>query len=354
MSRWLWSLLGGVVLVAIAALFWTASNQTNVTHPFRQAGQLSLPRRSRRRLLLRRSCRKPRPRLPPHRLFRLRRRLRFRQSPVPLRPRRQLPLRRPMQDSKPPRRLLPRRQLPLRRPMQNSKPPRRLLPRRPPRPPQLHRPPKRPCRRPRPDGRRRKSRAYMRPRASSSWSGPGPIPRRIASGYFSGTAAAGPIASRWTSSPRPRSSSSTKKILLPSATCRIEGASEAEGGLKVSAECQDSISYTSRSVIIALRSATELIYSGMAVNRCRSEAGWVRKVSWNSALKPPGPSDAFGTLRQPGLRPARSRKSSRYLDGASVEPSSAERRSLASLLIWCRRSREMIRSLLKTAKRQMS
>ena len=147
---------------------------------------------------------------------------------------------------------------------------------------------------------------------------------------------------------------STKKILLPSATCRIEGASEAEGGLKVSAECQDSISYTSRSVIIALRSATELIYSGMAVNRCRSEAGWVRKVSWNSALKPPGPSDAFGTLRQPGLRPARSRKSSRYLDGASVEPSSAERRSLASLLIWCRRSREMIRSLLKTAKRQMS
>ena len=33
MSRWLWSLLGGVVLVAIAAFFWTASNQTNVTHP---------------------------------------------------------------------------------------------------------------------------------------------------------------------------------------------------------------------------------------------------------------------------------------------------------------------------------
>ena len=31
MSRWLWALLGGVVLVAIAAVFWTASNQTNVT-----------------------------------------------------------------------------------------------------------------------------------------------------------------------------------------------------------------------------------------------------------------------------------------------------------------------------------
>ena len=33
MSRWLWALLAGVVLVAIAAVFWTASNQTNVTPP---------------------------------------------------------------------------------------------------------------------------------------------------------------------------------------------------------------------------------------------------------------------------------------------------------------------------------
>ena len=40
MSRWLWALLGGVVLVAIAAVFWTASNQTNVTPPFRQAQRL--------------------------------------------------------------------------------------------------------------------------------------------------------------------------------------------------------------------------------------------------------------------------------------------------------------------------
>ena len=33
MSRWLWALLGGVVLVAIAAFFWTASNQTNILPP---------------------------------------------------------------------------------------------------------------------------------------------------------------------------------------------------------------------------------------------------------------------------------------------------------------------------------
>ena len=54
---------------------------------------------------------------------------------------------------------------------------------------------------------------------------------------------------------------SPKKILLPSAICRIEGASLVEGMLKVSADCEDSISYTSRSVMIALRSATELLYS---------------------------------------------------------------------------------------------
>jgi hypothetical protein len=54
---------------------------------------------------------------------------------------------------------------------------------------------------------------------------------------------------------------SPKKILLPSATCRIEGASLVEGMLKVSADCEDSISYPSRSVMIALRSTTELLYS---------------------------------------------------------------------------------------------
>ena len=54
---------------------------------------------------------------------------------------------------------------------------------------------------------------------------------------------------------------SPKKILLPSAICRIDGAREAEGMLRVSADCEDSISYTSRSVMIALRSPTELTYS---------------------------------------------------------------------------------------------
>jgi hypothetical protein len=54
---------------------------------------------------------------------------------------------------------------------------------------------------------------------------------------------------------------SPKKIVLPSAICRIDGAREAEGMLKVSADCEDSISFTPRSVMIALRSTTELVYS---------------------------------------------------------------------------------------------
>jgi hypothetical protein len=60
---------------------------------------------------------------------------------------------------------------------------------------------------------------------------------------------------------------SPKRILLPSATCQIERASEVDGALKVTAECADSISYTSRSTVIMLRSATELVYgaSGDAV-----------------------------------------------------------------------------------------
>ena len=54
---------------------------------------------------------------------------------------------------------------------------------------------------------------------------------------------------------------SPKRILLPSAACRVERASEAKGALKVQAECADSISYTSRSLMIGLRSATQLVYS---------------------------------------------------------------------------------------------
>ena len=108
---------------------------------------------------------------------------------------------------------------------------------------------------------RRKSRAYMRPRASRSWSGPGPIPRRIVSGSSSGAAAAGPIGSRWTSSPRPRLSSCRRKSFSLPPSAGSTAHPKWKASLKVSADCEDSISFTPRSVMIALRSATELIYS---------------------------------------------------------------------------------------------
>jgi hypothetical protein len=53
----------------------------------------------------------------------------------------------------------------------------------------------------------------------------------------------------------------SQRIRLPSAVCQVESASHEGGALKLSAECQDSISYTSRTVYIKLRSDTEVFYS---------------------------------------------------------------------------------------------
>ena len=186
MPRWLWALLGGVVLVAIAAAFWTASNRTNVSPPVSPEPTAVapapvppaplLPRRSstnaRRRPLPPRLRRKPR--------RHLRRRPCSRPQPRPP-PRRPLPLARPR--LRPSCRLLPLRSLPLliRRRMQDSKRHRRPLSRRALAPPrlrpssprslrllQLRRSPNRHCRSPRLDGRSSKSQAYLRPRTSRS------------------------------------------------------------------------------------------------------------------------------------------------------------------------------------------
>ena len=53
----------------------------------------------------------------------------------------------------------------------------------------------------------------------------------------------------------------SQRIRLPSAVCRLETATREGGALRLSADCQDSISYTSRTVYIKLRSDTELFYS---------------------------------------------------------------------------------------------
>jgi HlyD family secretion protein len=67
----------------------------------------------------------------------------------------------------------------------------------------------------------------------------------------------------------------SQRIRLPSAVCQVESASQEGGALKLSAECQDSISYTSRTVHVKLRSDTEIFYSptgdpvlGTALMKC--------------------------------------------------------------------------------------
>ena len=54
---------------------------------------------------------------------------------------------------------------------------------------------------------------------------------------------------------------SPQQVLLPASTCRVQSASQEDGALKLRTECMDSISYTSRTVEIKLRSKTELVYS---------------------------------------------------------------------------------------------
>ena len=240
MSRWLWALLGGVVLVAIAAFFWTASNQTNVTHPVSPGRTALAP------------------------------------APVPAPPA-PPPVVQETAPSPPPAPALPTTQ-------EAAAPPE---------PAPSPTPPPAPS--PAPDAGQQAATPPAPPPPSETPSTPPaaeaplppPAPGREASevqGVYAPKSLA-QLVGTWAYSAEDCERlfqrrgggwayrqpvdkfaqaaivESTKKILLPSATCRIEGASEAEGGLKVSAECQDSISYTSRSVIIALRSATELVYS---------------------------------------------------------------------------------------------
>ena len=48
----------------------------------------------------------------------------------------------------------------------------------------------------------------------------------------------------------------SQRIRLPSAVCQVESASHEGGALKLDAECQDTVSYTSRTVHVKLRSDT--------------------------------------------------------------------------------------------------
>jgi HlyD family secretion protein len=53
----------------------------------------------------------------------------------------------------------------------------------------------------------------------------------------------------------------SQRIRLPTGVCRLERASHESGALKVSGECQDSISYTSRTAYVKLRSKNEIVFN---------------------------------------------------------------------------------------------
>jgi len=238
MSRWLWALLGGVAVVAIAAFFWTARNQTNVTPPVSSG---------------------PTPVAP---------------APAPA------PTGQNVAPSPPPSPAPPAAQDAAAPPatapdegQQAALPPARApSPATPPAPPVVAQEPSPPPAAP----------------LLANAPLPPPAPGRAAQPEVQDVYAPKSLAQlvgTWAYSPadcdrlfqrrgggwayrqpvdkfaQAAIVESPKRIVLPSATCRIEGASNVQGALKVSADCQDSISYTPRSVMIALRSATELIYS---------------------------------------------------------------------------------------------
>ncbi len=52
-----------------------------------------------------------------------------------------------------------------------------------------------------------------------------------------------------------------QRIITPSSDCRIQSVSHAAGAIKVTADCNDSISYTTQTVQIKVRSGGEIVYS---------------------------------------------------------------------------------------------
>jgi len=53
----------------------------------------------------------------------------------------------------------------------------------------------------------------------------------------------------------------SQRIRLPTSICRLERASHEGGALKMSGECQDSISYTSQTAYVKLRSKNEIVFN---------------------------------------------------------------------------------------------
>ncbi|MGA9849152.1 MAG: hypothetical protein WBQ45_16125 [Roseiarcus sp.] len=52
-----------------------------------------------------------------------------------------------------------------------------------------------------------------------------------------------------------------QQFVTPSSTCRIRRVSHGNGAIKVDADCSDSISYTTQTTLITIRSASEIVFS---------------------------------------------------------------------------------------------
>ena len=237
MSRWLWALLGGAVLVAIAAAFWIASNQTNVTPPVSPAPTPVTPAPAPAPTA--QNVAPPPPAAP---------------APAPAAPAPPAPNPAPdagQQAASPPP--------PAPSPETPSAPPVVAQePSPPPAPAPLAEPPLPP---PAPGREAQDVAGLYAPKSLAqlvgTWAYSPADCERLFQRRGGGWAFRQPV----DKFAQAAIVELPKRIVLPSAICRIDGASGAQGALKVNAECQDSISYTPRSVMIALRSATELIYS---------------------------------------------------------------------------------------------
>ena len=238
MSRWLWALLGGVVLVAIAALFWTAGNRTNVTPPVSPGPTAVAPAPVPAPPAPAPVAQEPAPSPPPAPAPPAAQEAAAPPAPSPTAPPAPTPAPDAGQQAATPPAPPPSLETPSAPPVAEA-----------PLPP------------PAPGREASEVQGVYAPKSLAqlvgTWAYSAEDCERLFQRRGGGWAYRQPV----DKFAQAAIVESTKKILLPSATCRIEGASEAEGALKVSADCEDSISYTSRSVMIALRSATELIYS---------------------------------------------------------------------------------------------
>jgi len=238
MSRWLWALVGGVVLVAIAALFWTAGNQTHVPPPVSPGPTAVAPAPV---------AQEPAPSPPPAPAPPAAQEAAAPPAPPPPAP----PAPTPAPDAG------QQAASPPAAASSSETPPAPAVAAQEPSPP----PAEAPLPPPAPGRETQEVQGVYAPKSLAqlvgTWAYSTEDCERLFERRSGGWAYRQPV----DKFAQAAIVESTKKILLPSATCRIEGASEAEGALKVNADCEDSISYTSRSVMIALRSATELIYS---------------------------------------------------------------------------------------------